>query len=301
MRAQRANARQRRYRVLGNPVELRRIARVNARQEQAELAAAAIAAHMLIPAGGQVAPSEASTHVSDVLSELGSIDREEVAVQTDAPIIPVAEAPRRALLPPFPLTRDVYPRQHWAGPSNKLKVYTRGAKQALPTNVLPDKEVDNQPLFVVEQKSLEHAQKLQAASACQRELVDKLFQSDIDLVYHLKLEAAFVPRTTQLLVQLKHRARKWMAQWDCSHYTSKEQYQIMMAAIGQAMCIDQWEENIRTLMRQRPEAEIRRKHNSFLDLGRPGASSGTCLTSHRKKESVFKRYLRRPLTHAIVY
>lgn len=276
---------------------------MNQRQELAEQAANAFNRQMMIPAG-VVAPSIASTHVSDVLSELGSVEREEVAVQVDIDMVPTAPPEARdlpkAMLPPFPMAMDLYPRQQYVG-DNKLMVYTRGEKSKLPMNVLPNKEVHNNPVFIAEPRELKHAVKLPGGSACSRQLVDSLFQSDVDLVYHLKMEAAFVPRTPQLLVQLKHRARKWMAQWDCSHYSSKEQYRIMMAAIGQAMCIDQWEENIRTLMRQRPESHIRRKHNSFLDLGKPGASSDTCLTSHRKKESVFTRYLRRPLTHAIAY
>lgn len=187
--------------------------------------------------------------------------------------------------------------------AEKYKVYFRSGKQMQPCNRLPNEESDKLPLFTRQNiKPAVVKDTYWTIFPCNREKLRRHMQTDVDLVYALKLEAAFCARTPGLLAQLKQKAKKWVAQWDMSLYTSKEIYEIITRAVGHAMLIDKEEEKVRALCHMRSErGNVRPVHNRFLSLGQTGVSASTALNRHPKKGFAVTTYLKNRLTRVIKF
>lgn len=184
----------------------------------------------------------------------------------------------------------------------KHRVYVKGLKRQIICNRLPDPEQEKSPLFILEEQRAKLAETPRTMFPCDRAAILRKFKADTDLVHYLKMESAFVPRTPALALQLKQKARKWMAAWDLSNYNSKQIHDMTMAAIGQAMLVDQWEEDMRALMHIGPERKwMRPAHNAFFREGRTGVGATTSLSHPSGKVSAWRRYLLRPLTRATLY
>lgn len=166
----------------------------------------------------------------------------------------------------------------------RYRVGFRGRKQFHVLNRLPLDEGDKLPMFAYEAKKPTLAPIIPRTGPCNRRALLAKFETDADLVYALKMEAAFQQRSVSLLLQLKQKARKWLAAWDLSAYTSQEIYEMAMKAVGQAMLVDEWEERIRALLHMAEERKfIRPAQNSFLVHGRTGTDDGSCLDRQRGK------------------
>jgi hypothetical protein len=182
----------------------------------------------------------------------------------------------------------------------KYRVYFKSNKRQQCINDIPNPEVDKLPLFVPDLVEPTYAQLECRTGKCTREKLRKRMQTDRDLVSELKMEAAFLPRTPQLAMQLKQRARKWMAQFDCSLLTLDQQYKLVVRAVGAAMLISQEEEKVRTLLHSYGERElVRPAHNQCFIAGRTGTAAGTSLTRQPKKVSALGKFLKRKLIRGI--
>lgn len=79
------------------------------------------------------------------------------------------------------------------------------------------------------------------AMPCYRdELLDSL-RTDFDLLWHLKLEAAFLPRTHLTPSVLKYKAIKFLDKFDMSKYSKKDIYYMITSAVTGAMLFDSQE------------------------------------------------------------
>lgn len=185
--------------------------------------------------------------------------------------------------------------------SPKFKVYQRGKKQFHAMNRLPQPELDKLPMFVYEPRVAKEA-RTRPLTPCTRSERIRALESDVDLVYALKLEAAFVPRSVSLMLQLKQKAKKWLGNWDLSAYTSEQVYRMVVGAVGQAMLVDQAEEDVRGLMHIYEErSRMRPLHTRFFAEGRTGSGTGTCLTRPKPTVAVWRRLFGRTLTRGIVF
>lgn len=181
----------------------------------------------------------------------------------------------------------------------RYRVMFRGRKQFHALNRLPLEEGDRLPMFAYEPKQPKLAPIISKTGPCSRRKLLKDFETDSDLVYVLKMDAAFQQRSVSLLLQLKQKARKWLAGWDMSAYTSQQIYEMAMKAIGQAMLVDEWEEKIRALLHMREERKyVRPAQNSFLVAGKTGSNDGSCLDRQRGKRTACWGVLWRRLTRA---
>lgn len=195
------------------------------------------------------------------------------------------------------------PMEQWARVyTPKYRVYFKGKKQQQRINRLPHEEAEKLPTFVFEPKVAQLAKPVKTSLPCHRAKLLKALTSDVDLVYALKMEAAFIPRSISLLQQLKQKARKWLAGWDMSLYTSQQIYEMTMNAIGQAMLVDTHEERVRAALHIAEERELNRpRQNQFLVEGRTGLGSSTCLNRPLGKVSAWRRLVGRRLTRAIAF
>lgn len=160
------------------------------------------------------------------------------------------------------------PRNHlgvspWkiANSLTKFKVYHKSKKQNQQVNCEPTDE-DKNPLFIREDKTiplnLTCFEKL-----CAPYKTDD-FKTDQDLVWHLRLEAAFQPRTSSLLLSLKNKAIRWFQRYDSSKYTMQERYEMIMRAVVQAMLPETEMDKIMWLMETKHATEAIQKLNHFL-------------------------------------
>lgn len=238
---------------------------------------------------------------SSIASTIGTLNRSETLVDVSpAPsVLSELGAFEPAAERPHPLRLE---ERNPALATSKNKVYFRGLKQQLESNRLPDPEVEKLPLFIREDQPCRLGREPPTIFPCHRRKLLKWFATDVDLVYALKMEAAFQPRTTNLLLQLKQKARKFLAGWDMSAYSTKEQYEMAMKAIGQAMLISTEEMKIQALMHIGQERKVHRpNHNGFFRDGRTGSGAATSLGRPRVKVSALRKWVLRPLTHAIAF
>lgn len=185
--------------------------------------------------------------------------------------------------------------------SDKEKVYFKGVKQKQLCNNIPNKDQEIKPLFIKCQAFPEPTNLIDT-SRCMRSKLIKSMPTDIDLLNDLKMEAAFLPRTPTLLLQLKSRARKYLANWDLSKYTSTEIHNMVIRAIGAAMLITKEEEKVRALLHMYRERElIRPAHNQFLITGQTGSSPKSGLTRMPSKVNAVSRFLRKHLMPVIKF
>lgn len=183
--------------------------------------------------------------------------------------------------------------------AEKHRVYFKGKKRSALCNRKPIEEVEELPMFVKEPMIPKPTRRIRTTGPCARAALLAKMESDVDLVYALKFEAAFIPRSANLLLQLKQKARKWLKGWDLSNYTSKEIYDMAMNAVGQAMLVDPKEEQVRALMHMYEERDaVRPGINAFLVEGRTGSGPRDRLDHQSAKVSAVKEFLLRPLARA---
>jgi len=170
--------------------------------------------------------------------------------------------------------------QH-VGKAKKYMYYFKGNIRKQQCNALEEPTQEKQPLFVQTRAD-------PVVLPCDPPKCDGLadfiygnrkwllqhMASDDELVNYLRLEAAFVPRTMGLLLQLKIKAKRFMDQLDCSRYTRREINDIIIRAVGIAMCVDKEEEKVRLLLALPREITNRERHSAFfregvLAVGRP--------------------------------
>lgn len=229
-------------------------------------------------------------------------NRRRPVINEEAPL-PAPQVERIPAEQPMPAAEPMSPfRSGFLPYGDKYRVYFTGLKQQLNCNVIPQPEMEKLPVFITEPKPAKLATLRRRATVCDRRKLLKRFAADRDLTYHLKLESAFMPRSQQLLLQLKQKAKRWWANWDTSALSSQEIYEQTMAAIGQAMLVDQWEEDTRALLHIPDEREfVRPLANSFLAEGRTGVSPSACLSHSRVRVSAWRRWVYRPLTRVIAF
>lgn len=146
--------------------------------------------------------------------------------------------------------------------SPRPRVEFKGRKQA---NLLNIRETESQlekPVFVLQ----DFTPKTLVDTHCKRS-VNKKMVTDDDLVYYLKLEAAFLERTPLLHVQLKMKAQRFLKEFDMSLYTQKEKYQMVLRAVASAMLIDVEEQRVMKLESRFVEGELRHGHGKFFSKG----------------------------------
>lgn len=139
------------------------------------------------------------------------------------------------------------------GPEHILQEVQRD--QALNPIFLPDLvEVEYPTRGVIE--NLEIFTKLQAR-----------LKTSEDLLYELKFDAAFQPRTPLLLLQLKNKAKQYLAGFDLRTITNKEKYELIMAAVVGAFYPDKYEQLIDRFIK----TDQFEKTTKQLDFGNPTA------------------------------
>lgn len=132
----------------------------------------------------------------------------------------------------------------------KDRVMFKGSKRKQTQNCLYKPEDERKPLYIKD--SMEHTptkrtQRLMGDYSW-NQLVGRaqnLGPVDMDLVAELWMEAAFQPRTPRLLIQLKNKAKRFMADWDTGKYSRLEIYAEVIRAVGVAMTISPAEEEVR--------------------------------------------------------
>lgn len=134
----------------------------------------------------------------------------------------------------------------------KHQVLRKGVKRKQVANCDYAPEDAAKPIFVVEPHEFKPVRRSQRIF--EGLYWEKLFQSkafgevDEDLLAELWLEAAFQPRSPRLALQLKNKAKRYMADWDLSLYTSLQVTSMIIRAVGAAMTISPWEEEVRHLL-----------------------------------------------------
>lgn len=187
-------------------------------------------------------------------------------------------------------------------PAPKRKVYFRGRKREQRINRVADKEVDTKPQFIVEPTRVPKPQMPFTMTPCTRDMLLRSLSTDADLLYELKLEAFGVPRTPLLIQQLKQKAKRFIAQWDMSLYTTEQVYQMIARSIAQAMMIDKEEERLRAAMNLYTEKTIMRPlHTQFFQLGKTTSAESSSLSHIGKKPSVVRKFLRKRLIRVIKF
>lgn len=182
----------------------------------------------------------------------------------------------------------------------KKKCYFKSNKQKIPINVLPDKDDDVKPIFTTSTFHPEYTKKKHVYLPCSRRKLLWSTETDEDLVYELKIEAAFVPRDQSLLLLLKQKAKKFMDKFDCSLITMKQRYEIIVNAVCASFLISKEEEKVRKILDAPHEKNrLRPAHNAFLKDGKTGVTSSTSLAHIPGKESVVGEWLRDKLTPVI--
>lgn len=180
--------------------------------------------------------------------------------------------------------------------TSKFKVYFKGKKSKQVVNSKPNPDQEQKPLFVKEKNRPSYNKVKSYWFPCSRKRLLRKFETDQDLIYELKMESAFMPRDTTLLLSLKYKARRYLDMYDLTLFTMKERYEIIMRAVGAAMLIDEEEEKVRNLLDSYHEKHcLRPAHNAFLKEGRTSVHSATSLTSCPKKESALGGWVKKKL------
>lgn len=147
----------------------------------------------------------------------------------------------------------------------KSRVYVAGVKRKQLINQVPTDE-DSNPLFITEPIEQDVGGRCGCPKwncttclpCCGLEL-----SSDADLVYHLKMEAMFTPRTPLLLQQLKMKAKRWLASWDMSKYSSEQVFKMMLHGVTMAYTISDAERDVMRALKDSEVVKLADKFNSL--------------------------------------
>ncbi|UHM27514.1 MAG: hypothetical protein SToV3_gp1 [Sanya tombus-like virus 3] len=172
-------------------------------------------------------------------------------------------------------------------PAPKFKYYFKGNISKQRINSLPEVTQEKQPLFVKETawpKPMKNTYPTGNDLWGNRKWLMEHMETDADLLAYLRLEAAFVPRTPGLLLQLKVKGQRFMNQLDCSLYTREQVADMIIRAAGAAMLIGKEEEKVRALMQIKSEAKMRAHHNEFFRNGNLNTGSLDCPAYTPKKQ-----------------
>lgn len=240
------------------------------------------------PTPGVLPKRPRSPPLPTLVDPLGTL--QPVPVLTDAEkhaqLVPKEDGDWREYLEP----KRIFPNYS----KSKKKVYHKGKKQKQLCNNVADKEKDALPLFKIEVAKTKLLKTPLFIPPDRRETFLQVnMRTDQDLVAELKLEAAFLPRTTALLQQLKSKARKFISEWDMSLYTMEQVYQMVMRAIGHAMIVSPEEEKVRALLDTYAERKVIRPiHNQFLLSGQTNSSVSSGLSRQPIRRNAVSEHLR---------
>lgn len=101
-----------------------------------------------------------------------------------------------------------------------------------------------------------------------------------NLYWFLVMEFAFVPRTADLLRQMKAKTKQFYAQHDMTALSLRQQYQLMVSTITRVMDVPQAEQLLRQQLKNPVENEEREKHQRLVKEGTAGRSFMGLLKSH---------------------
>lgn len=154
---------------------------------------------------------------------------------------------------PEPLPVPNFPR---ATPA-KDRVLFKGTKQAQVQNSVYSQEDERKPLFRIQRMPFKITRRTQRIlpETHWNSLFSRVNYGEVDedLLAELWMEAAFQPRSPRLMIQLKNKAKRFMADWDTSLYSRMECMEMALKAVGAAMTISPIEEQVRQLLLD-PEA-----------------------------------------------
>lgn len=169
-------------------------------------------------------------------------------------------------LEPEALPQCPFSSAHLAQPA-KHRVCFKGEKRKQRQNCIYSPEDEKKPLFIAENSkfSLTKRKQLSAKDVIRRQW-EKLFpvddlEVDLDLLAELWMEAAFQPRTPRLMLVLKNKARRFISEWDCSKYSRLDMLRMALRAVGVAMTISPWEEEVRKLLLRTDVNKLVLDHN----------------------------------------
>lgn len=180
---------------------------------------------------------------------------------------------------------------HNRKPMVKYMHHVKGKTQMQRCNQIADPVKEKLPLFKAEPISASVMANTFPTWTKKPKIWRNLLQgciTDRELVGYLKLEAAFVPRTTSLLLQLKNKARRYLDQFDLSIYTSEQVYEFITRAVGVAMLISPEEERVRALLNHPMENKARHYHQQFFRDGILELGELECPRYTRKKRTVWR-------------
>nr|QQP18783.1 hypothetical protein 1 [Soybean thrips tombus-like virus 3] len=131
----------------------------------------------------------------------------------------------------------------------------KGLKNQCPLNTKEDSD-DNKPIFVIDGEPFQLKKPPRWYQFGQkRALIKDLIKAvDVDLTYELKIEAAFCKRTLLLAASLKNKAKAILGRFDRRLITYKDEYQLVMSAVGAALHIDHAELGVRKILDKQERA-----------------------------------------------
>lgn len=127
----------------------------------------------------------------------------------------------------------------------RKQVYYEGRKREHPRNTQETDEAPKTSVYTIQPNVFTNPSpynKFRLMTAAQRARYLNNQDSDEDLVAYLKTQAAFLPRSELLAIQLKYKGEKYLAQFDCSEYTRLRMHRILLNAVTQAMIVDDIED-----------------------------------------------------------
>lgn len=151
------------------------------------------------------------------------------------------------------------------------KFYSKGLKRSCVLNNRKVDEEEDKPIFIYDPQKTKTRAQFDPISNLHSPIIrvkDAFGKTDIDVTEHLKTFASFQPRDTRLLLTLKNRGQRYMNDFNMERYTAKEQRQILMNAVTEAMKITDEEEYTRKLLRQRAVLMPIRRHAEFIRKGK---------------------------------
>lgn len=196
------------------------------------------------------------------LDEPGELARIPIPERADGIVDEPIEYPVEDVAPE-PLPVPNYPREQPV----KNRVLFKGEKSKQIQNSRYTAEDAPKPVFKIHKRRFSPTKRTQRllGELHWNSLFKNLSYGDVDedLLAELWLEAAFQPRSPRLLIQLKNKAKRFMADWDTSLYTRMQCVEMALKAVGAAMTISPFEEEVRQLLMQPVINKLMLDHEKF--------------------------------------
>nr|WNT71138.1 MAG: hypothetical protein [Jitepeofons virus] len=97
---------------------------------------------------------------------------------------------------------------------------------------------------------------------------------DQELLYYLRHEFAFKPRTAKTCQEMHGKLKKHLKSFDLHGYTAEDEYSMCLRAVNAAMYVPAQEQEVRQSFKQNKQLGEMEKHNKFVKDGVVGRTGG---------------------------